>query len=163
MERFVDILTEVKSGVTKKTANKKDEITIAKAMLNDTEFEVGVYDNTGKVDVYNPAKDFRGMLTNVVSSTTKISSKEAAELVADYMITNADAETMVNVSKEFVNSYLHTGRKLNLGKRENMSASLILEHKQSCTRRVPNTDGTVVTPEYDKVKCSSPCPKWNKK
>ena len=146
-------------------ANRKDEVTVMRAMLNDTSFKVGVYDRTGKIDDYCPAESFRKMLTNIVSSTTRISQSEAYSLVDKYEVTKSDAAIMIGISKEFVNTYLTTKRKLPLGGREFSNVSLELKRVEERTASVPSKDGSRINstiPEHYGIKSTSPCPAWVK-
>ena len=68
-----EIIADIKGNIKQVSSSQKDEVRVMQAMLNDTSFEVGVYSNAGKVDTYNPAKDFRSMQSSIVSSVAKIS------------------------------------------------------------------------------------------
>ena len=118
------LVNEIKDNLSQVSSSNKDEVRVMQAMLNDKEYEVGVYTNAGLKETYNPAKDFRGMLSGIVSSTTKISKDESESLVDSYDVTKSDASTMVNVSKEFVNTYIGTGRKLPFGGREKFNIAV---------------------------------------
>lgn len=168
MEDARKVLGEVKEVCKKqRSVSRKDEVTVMKAMLNDKSFSVGVYDKTGKVGEYNPAEDARKMLANVVATTTRISSKEAEDLVSNYEFTKSDATTMVNVSKEFINTYLPTGRKLALGGRETSDIKLLWKNIAEKTTGVPSKGSKdrscTVVPAHDGIKVFSPCPAWLKK
>ena len=76
------------------------------AFLNDTSYEVGIYDKTGKVGTVAPAKEFRSVISNAIVATTKISKEEADSLVAGYEAKKSDAESMLTVSNEFLNTNL---------------------------------------------------------
>ena len=118
MNTVQSLVKEIKDGLSQVSSSAKDEVRVMQAMLNDTEYEVGVYTNSGFKENYNPAKDFKGMLSGVIASTTKISKEEASSLANAHEVTKSEATTMVNVSKEFVNTYISTGRKLPFGGRE---------------------------------------------
>jgi hypothetical protein len=168
------LVKEIKDNLSQVSSSTKDEIRVMQAMLNDTEYEVGVYTNTGVKETYNPAKDFRGMLSGVVANTTKISKDEASALVAAHEVTKAEASTMVNVSKEFVNTYLGTGRKLPFGGREKSNIAISGKDVKETTKTYPkkvgvNEDGTDryesgerKVPAHFTAKIYSPCPEWVK-
>lgn len=118
MQSLNEVLSDIKQNHKQVSASQKDEVRVMQTMLNDTSYEVGVYAKEGKVGTYNPAQDFRTMEASIVSSVAKISKGEAESVVSEYEVTKSDASTMVNVSKEFVNTYLSCGRKLPLGGRE---------------------------------------------
>lgn len=167
MEDARKVIKEVELGCQQKSVSKKDEVTVMKAILNDPSYAVGVYAKEGKIEDYSPSSDLRKMLTNVISTTTKISSKEAAELVNNYEFTKSDASTMVNVSKEFINSYLPTGRKLALGGRENSNIHLLWKMIPERTAGIPNKNSkdrkSTLIPAHGGIKTSNPCPSWIEK
>lgn len=167
------LVTEIKESRKQKSASQKDEIRVMQAMLNDTSYEVGVYGNKGKIDTYNPAKDFRKMEASIIASTTKISKDEAVSLANGYEVTKNDATTMVNVSKEFINTYLGCGRKLSLGGREDSNFALLVKDtpktEKVYQRRTVADDGSVswepcskVIPAHKTLKAKSSCPAWVK-
>lgn len=172
MENVKDLIKEIKTNLSQVSSSQKDETRIMRAMLNDTDFEVDIYEKEGKVGTYCPAKDVRSMIANVVSATTKITNEEASVLVENYEFKKSDAETFVNVSKEFVNTYLQTGRKLPLGGREKSNVSLVIKDIKEQARRFPrkvgvNPDGTakydngvVNVGSYESIKVIAPCPSW---
>ena len=166
-----ELMKDIKSNIKQVSSSQKDEVRVMMAMLNDTSYEVGVYSAAGKIGTYNPAKDFRTMQTNIVASTAKISKDEAATLVEGYEVTKSDATTMVDISKEFVNTYLTTGRKLPFGGREDSNYALSIkevpETEKTYQRRVVDTTGNVtwepgkkVIPAHKGLKAKSSCPSW---
>lgn len=166
-----ELMKEIKESRKQTSASQKDEVRVMQAMLNDTTYEVGVYTKKGKVDTYNPAKDFRAMQTNILSSAAKTTKAEAAELIAKYEVTKSDASTMVNVSKEFINTYLNCGRKLPLGGRETSNFSLSVKDtpktEKVYQRRTVAEDGSVswvpgskIIPAHKTLKAKSSCPSW---
>lgn len=174
MESVKSLVKEIKSNLSQVSSSQKDEVRLMKAMLNDTSYEVDIYDKSGKIGTYNPSKQFRSMMSSVVSSTAKISGEEAKSLVDSYEFKKSDAESLVDFSKEFVNTYLKTGRKLPLGGRKKSNVSLVLKDIKETSRRYPrkvgvNADGTdkyekgiVKVGAYEAVKVIAPCPSWVK-
>lgn len=174
MSKTMELVKEIKQGLSQVSSSNKDEVRVMQAMLNDTDYEVGVYTNTGLKETYNPAKDFRGMLSGIVSSTTKISKEEAATLVESHEVTKAEANTMVNVSKEFVNAYLGTGRKLPFGGREKFNLAVSAKDVEETIKTYPkkvgiNEDGTAryetaerKVPAHTTAKVHGSCPEWVK-
>lgn len=167
-----DLLAEIQENHKQVSASQRDEVRVMQAMLNDTSYEIGVYNKSGKIGDYCPAKDFKSMQTNIVSSVTKISKDEAAKLVENYEATKADATSMVSISKEFINTYLSSGRKLPLGGREKsnfaLSEKVVPRTEKTYQRRVL-TDGEVnwepgkkTIPEHKGLKARSSCPSWVK-
>jgi hypothetical protein len=169
------LIKDVQDNLTNASASHKDEVRIMQAFLNDTSYEVGIYDKTGKVGVVAPAKEFRSVISNAIVATTKISKEEADSLVAGYEAKKSDAESMLTVSKEFLNTYLQTNRKIGLGGREKSNVSLIKKEIKESTRSYPKQVGVdaagkpiyekaeVKVSPYDSIKVSSPCPAWIKK
>lgn len=167
MTSAYDIIKDVKSNVTQCSSSKKDEITVMQAMMNDTNFSVDVYSKGGKVDEYYPSRELRKVVTNVVASTTHIPVKEATELVNAYEFTRVDAAAMVNMSKEFVNTYLQTGRKLSLGGRKNSDIELMWKNIEDRTTEIPIKSETgerlnTFIPAHGGIKAINPCPEWLK-
>jgi len=158
------IINEVTGAVSQRSASKKDEVTVMRAIINDPEYSVDVYDKTGKCGNYQPGADFRKMVSNVVSNTTKIPYKEAKALVDNYEFTKSDATTMVGVSKEFINTYLQTGRKLPLGGREKSDVELMWKTINQRTTEVPvktaSGQNNLTIPEHQGIRALNHCPSW---
>lgn len=160
------LLDEIKGNIKQKKASAKDEAVIMQAMLNDTSFEVQVYSNSG-VTSHCPATVFKNAVSGIISDTTKISKAESTELMADYSVSKSTAESMCTVSKDFLNTALSTGRKVNLGGTEYSNISLTKSFVPETTKSYPSKteDGasemkTKVIPAHEVLRCSSPCPKW---
>ena len=134
------LIKDVQDNLTNASASHKDEVRIMQAFLNDTSYEVGVYDKTGKVGTVAPAKEFRSVISNAIVATTKISKEEADSLVAGYEAKKSDAESMLTVSKSS-NTYLQTNRKIGLGGREKSNVSLIKKEIKESTRSYPKQVG----------------------
>ena len=163
-ENATKVIKEIADNVTQKSSSKKDEIAVMKAMINDPNFSVDIYNDSGKCGEYYPSREIRKMLTNVVSSTTKIPSKEASELVNNYEFSKSDAIAMINLSKEFINTYLYnTGRKLSLGGRITSDIELVWRNVADRTTGIPAKDGSRIEafiPAHGGIKVYSPCPSW---
>ena len=174
MSKVQDLVKEIKDNLSQVSSSSKDEVRVMQAMLNDTEYEVGVYTGSGLKETYNPAQDYRTMLSGVISGVAKISKEEAAALVSTHEVTKAEATTMVNVSKEFVNTYLETGRKLPFGGREKSNIAIsgkdIPETVKTYPKKVGiNEDGSAryesgerKVPGHFTAKVYSSCPDWVK-
>lgn len=169
-----ELLTEIKTNLKQKNSSLKDEVRVMQAMLNDTTFKVGIYGKDGKEGEYCPAEDFKNMASSVIASTTKISKDEAKSLTENYDVSKAEASSMVNVSKQFINTYLETGRKLPLGGREKTDFSLSTRDIEEKTKPCPikvgvdeNGKGIYETPNktipaHIGLKAYSSCPAWVK-
>lgn len=168
------LVDEIKKGLSQRSASRKDEMRVMQAMLSDPNYEVSVYGKGGVVDIYNPCKDFRSMCSSVISSAAKVSSAEADSMMANYNVKKNEASSMVNISKEFINTYLHTGRKLPLGGREMSDISLSLKEVPAKVRPCPhkigvNEDGSnmysrnpTTVEAHESIKVQAPCPAWIK-
>lgn len=167
MENVRSTISEIKDNLNQRSASRKDEIAVMKAMLNDPTYQVGIYDKTGKIGDYSPYADSRKMLASVISSTTKISQQEAQELANAHELSKNEAASFVNISKEFANTYIQTGRKLPLGGRKTMSVFLELKHVEEREKVVPSAQKdkekkTTIVPAHDAIKAKCPCPEWIK-
>lgn len=168
------LLNEINGGLSQTSSSRKDETRVMQAMLSDPSYEVNVYGRDGIEGTYNPTKDFRSMCASIISNAAKVPAAEAAQLMEDYSVRKGEATSMVNISKEFVNTFLKTGRKLPLGAREKSDVSLSLKKVEASTRMYPqkvgvNDDGTdrysktpTSIPAHESVRVHAPCPGWVK-
>lgn len=160
------LINEIQQSHQQKSSSIKDEILVMQSMLNDTSYEVDVYSRAGKVGTYNPAKDFRKMQNNIIASVLNISKKETEYLTNNYEVTTSDAATMVNISKEFVNTYLETGRKLPFGGREKSQYAITLKEIPETEKvyQIKTDNGyeksKKVIPEHKGLSAQSSCPVW---
>lgn len=166
-----ELVQNIKSNLTQKSASSRDETRVMRAMLNDRDFKISTYTNNG-VEQHCPAEDFRDMLSGIVSATTKIPRQEAQALVENYEAKKSDAETMIQLSKDFTNTALRTGRRINLGGTENSNISIQIKEIPESIKRYPkkvgvNDDGSIryenaesVVPAHEGLKVTSPCPDW---
>lgn len=167
-----DLVKEIREGLSQKSASQKDEVRVMQAMLNDRDYVVGIYGNSGKTGEYCPAEDARAMISSVIQSTTKVSKDEAAALADAHDFSKNEATSMVGISKEFVNTYGATTRKLPLGGRATSNVTLQGIQVEASTTRYPkkvgvNEDGSdkyestlKEVPAHSKIKASAPCPTW---
>ena len=167
------LIADIKKNLSQTNASHKDEVAVMQSMLSDPTYEVTVYGKAGPVGSYNPCKEFRGMCSSIIENTTKIPAAEAQAVMENYTVKKAEADAMVGISKEFIHTYLATGRKLPLGGRATSDVSLspksVPETVRSCPRRVGG-DGTgeysrvpTTIPAHDAVRVHAPCPSWIKK
>jgi hypothetical protein len=166
MENVRAIVNEIKTNLSQKSASRKDEVAVMKAMMNDPEYVVDIYDKTGKCGEYCPSKELKKIVSSAVSATTKIPMKEATALVDNYEFTKTDAAAMVDMSKEFINTYLQTGRKLPLGGRVNSNIELLWKDIEEKTTGIPtkgsDVRGTATIPAHGGIKTFNRCPVWVK-
>ena len=168
------LIEEISGGLSQSSSSRRDEVRVMQAMLSDPNYEVSIYGKDGVEGTYNPTNDFRAMCASIISGAAKVPAYEATQLMSDYSVTKAQAASMVNISKEFVNTYLQTNRKLPLGARAASDVALSLKKVEASTRTYPqkvgvNDDGTdryskvcTTVPAHDSVRVHAPCPVWVK-
>lgn len=168
-QKLVDMIDRSR---TQSSANSKDELAVMRSMINDKDFKVDVYGKTGIVGTYCPYDDARMLVSKILTSATKIPGPEAAHLAESYEFSKQEAQVLVGLSKQFVLTYLDTGRKLPLGGRELSNISLAKKTKEARISTTPckvgvNDDGTdkyenidVEIPSHETVKVFAPCPFW---
>lgn len=174
MESVKQMVEEINATRSQTSASNKDEQRVMKAMLNDPTYKVDVWGRSGIEGQYCPYEEARAMVANIIKDTTKISAKEAEELAANYNFGRQESSIMIGLSKEFVNTYIETGRKLPLGGRETSNISIAKKVKPA-VEKVFNkkvgvaNDGTdifeqvsVQIPEHGSLKVYSSAPSWVK-
>lgn len=167
----MELVKEIKAGLSQRSSSQKDEVVVMQAMLNDKEYIVDVYGSTGKIGTYSPSEDARKLTASLVSSTTKISKDEAEHLANEHEFSKTEAASMIGISKEFINTYVETGRKLPLGGRAQSNVSLIGKDVSTSISRYPkrvvDNNGKVAyenaekkVPAHKAIKSMSPCPAY---
>lgn len=165
-----ELVSNIKENLSQVSSSQKDEIAVMRAMLNDKDYTVDVYKRNGEVTQYCPSKDAREMVTSLIVGTTKMSTQEAAALAEDYEFKKSEAETLVNISKEYIHTYMGTGRKLPLGGREKSDVCLEAKNVEEKDRFFPCKDekgaytkGVTHIPAHQGIRVTAPCPSWLKK
>ena len=171
----MELIKEINETRTQTSASAKDELKIMRAILNDPDFVVDVYGKGGVIGQYCPCEDAHAMAANIIKGATKISTKEAEHLAENYEFTKQDANTFINISKEFINTYVETGRKLPLGGREKSNIALSKKVKGERSNNFPkkvgvNDDGSDryetcgegTIPTHNSLRVHSSCPSWLK-
>lgn len=171
----MELIKEINETRSQTSASAKDELRVMQAMLNDSDFVVDVYGKGGVIGQYCPSDDAHNMAANIIKGATKITTKEAEHLAENYEFTKSDASTFINISKEFINTYVETGRKLPLGGREKSNIALSKKVKGERSNNFPkkvgvNDDGTDkyescgegVIPAHNSLRVHSSCPPWLK-
>lgn len=174
MESVKQLIEEINKTRSQTSASTKDEQRVMKAMLNDPTYKVDVWSRSGIEGQYCPYEEARSMVANIIKDTTKISAKEAEELANNYNFGRQESGIMIGIAKEFVNTYIETGRKLPLGGRKNSNISIAKKNKPAVERTFNkkvgvNNDGTdkfeqatVQVPEHGSLKVYSSAPSWIK-
>jgi len=174
-ENMKELMNEIREVTKKqKAASKVDEIKVMKAMLNDPNYSVSIYDRSkGLIGSRCPREEAVSFIASVSASITGLDSNSAKEIAKDYEFTKKDAIFLIENSKDFINTYLDTGRKLPIIQSETTQAALIKKHVESKEKKVSSVlmgnvnnnkveSGTVTIPAFDKVICKSNCPKYLK-
>ena len=156
------------------TKSQKDELAIMRAMLNDKSYQVNVYGNEGIQYQYCPALAIRDTCSSIITNSTGISMQESTKIMENYEFKPHEAKNLIDLSKEFVNTYLETGRKLPLGGRERSNVSLIKKIIPAGKIAYPvkvgeDENGKAIceskethVEEYDSIRVYGPCPNWIK-
>lgn len=164
-----ELIQNIKDNLKQKSASRRDEEAVMRAMLNDRDFVVRDYSTH---ETHCPSTEYREMVAGIISSTTKMPKVEACAVVDGYEVKKSDASTMVTLSKDFFNCALRTGRKINLGATEKSDISIQLKEIPETQKKFPmktgvNEDGSpryekneTTIPAHEGLKVSSPCPKW---
>lgn len=162
MEQLMKQIREITAK--QKSQNKGDEVAVAQALLNDPDFQVGIYDkNKGYIGTRNVHEEAVNFVAGITSDITGLDKKTAEELASNYTFTKKDANFIINTSRDFVQTYLNTGRKFNILQSENAEANIFLKPIPAKEKMVPTKEGAklVKTGAYNKVACKSGCPKYN--
>ena len=167
-----DLMKEIKDS-NPRGGSFKDEVRFMKAMINDDNFKVGIYTSKGKEGDYVPRESAKALVSGIISGAASVPKKEAITISNNYQFTNSDAGNLVRISKEFVNSYTDTGRKLPLGQRENSHITLskreVAKHKRNYPKAIEKNGKTtyeisqVEVPAHTTMKALSKCPAHKKK
>lgn len=175
-EKVLDVIADINKTRSQTAASTKDEVRVMRAMLNDSTYKVDVYNKNGKDSEYSPYDDARTMVTSILKSTTNMSNAEATDLANRYEFGNKEAQSMISISKEFVNTYLESGRRMSFGGRKTSNISILKKEKAERISSFPikvgiNPDGTDkyesakgdLIPAHGTLKVFSPAPAWLKK
>jgi hypothetical protein len=155
------------------TSSQKDEISVMRAMLNDKSYNIDLYGSKGCDRLYNMALETKDMISKVVSNQCNISLDQAKRMVDGYEFDNEDAKTMISASKNFVTTYLKTGRKLAFDATRDTEIALSQKHVPEHTVfhpvKINHSDGSSETviretkvSAYEQVKAYSKCPTWKR-
>lgn len=135
------LIKDIIERTTQTAINKADEVTVMQCMLNDSEFEIGTFDgNNGLVGTHSPRADAMGLIIDTTASVTGMSTAEAYNLSKDYEFTKRDASRFISIGKDFVGTYLQTGRKMVLTNNDPRGQAIIhLKATDAKQKKVPIT------------------------
>lgn len=143
---------------TSQTAvNRSDEVEVMQSMLNDREFNVAMFDrNKGYVGSRSPRNEAIQLAVDTLSGVTGMSENEAKTLTDNYEFTKKDAQHFINIGKDFIGTYLQTGRKTTIISEPRIEATVSLKYIEEHDKKVPDRDNpgstkTVHSPEKLKM------------
>lgn len=160
-----DLMKEIKEVTQKqKAASRVDEIRVMKMMLNDPEYKVSVYDrNRGLIGTRCPREEAVKFVTSTTCAITGLETKSATELASNYEFSKKDAMFFLDNSRDFMETYLSTGRKYPIMQTVDSEAALFIKPVASRVKSNPSSVGASTTiPSFEKVVCRSKSPKYNK-
>lgn len=169
MNKVEEVVKEIKKNAKQVAINKIDEVKVMKAMLNDSDFKVGVYNKrSGELEYHCPKDSINNMISSIIHNTTGLDNETCKEFANKYEYTSKDAQTIVDISKDFINTYTDTGRKINIVQDMKTEAYLYKKQIAESTKTVPDRlhggePRTIHTESYTKLVSSSKCPKYIKK
>lgn len=161
------LISEIKKSTKQISINKVDEVKVMKAMLNDKDFTIGVYDRAqGYVGQKSPHDDAVKFVKNVVQSATGLDSKDAQHLADNYEFSNKDANFLLSNMRDFLYVYTKTGRKINIMQTADTEASLFIKEIGASEKKIPDKDNpgktkNIITTPYTKLISSSKSPRYN--
>ena len=136
------MVAAIKKDLRQSSSSAKDEVNVMMTMMNDKSFSVDELSSDGQVvSTYCPAEVAQDLAANIIKGATKVSTAEAEELAKNHQFSKKEASSMVTISKEFVNVYLDSGRKLKFGNREGKSLVLSQKDREASTCTFPKRVG----------------------
>ena len=160
-----DLIKDIRETISQRSASRKDEQRVMMSLLNDKAYKVDVYSAMGKVDEYCPSSDARKLVHSVLVNGAHLPSAEASAIADSYEFTKSETNAIIGISKEFINTYVRTGRKLPIGGREDMNVSLSLKEISEQKKKLPinslnSKESTVTIPKHATIKSQGGCPVW---
>lgn len=154
-----EMVSTIKKDLRQASASSKDEVSVMMAMINDKTYKVDELNTDGSVaNTYCPAEVAEELTANIIKGATKVTAAEAEELARNHQFTKKEASAIVTISKEFVNTYLDTGRKLKFGNRDGKSLVLSQKDKEASVCTFPKKVGIDAdgTPRYQLAETTIP-------
>jgi hypothetical protein len=161
-----DLMREIKGSINnQKTQSMADQIRVQQTLLNDPDYKVGIWDRRkGKVGERCPREEAVKFISDIATNLTGLDKKAADEVAAKYQFTKKDAMFFLNMNHDFTQTYLQTGRKLNIVQTADSEASVFYRASATREKLVPGKNGSITTtvPAFQKLVCKSRCPKYLK-
>lgn len=160
------LINSIRNSTTQLGANRIDEVSVMTCMLNDKDFRVGIYDKSdGYIGSRCPANEATMFIKNIIQNATGLDSKDSLHLAESYRFTKKDATFMLTNMRDFMDTYMRTGRKLNILQNETSEASIYTKEISSVTKKVPDKDTglskEITTSPFVKLVSLSKSPKYN--
>lgn len=155
------LIRSISEGTTQTSISKSDEVTVMQSMLNDKEFQIAQFDrNKGYLGTHSPREIALGIVNDALCNVTGMSQKEATELSRDYHFSKRDASRQITICKDFVGTYMGTGRKMLMMSDPRGEASINLKYVEPHEKTVPDSNASgktkkVMTPERIKLVSSN--------
>lgn len=163
MTELMDQIQQI--TIKQKSQSISDELRVQQMLLNDPNYEVGIYDrNKGRIGSRNVHTEAVNFIADVSSAITGLERKAAQDCAEKYHFTKKDANFFRNMSRDFIQTYLQTGRKLNIVQAEDSESSIFYRSVEAREKVVPGHEGnkTTVVPGFQKVISRSKAPKYMK-
>lgn len=176
MSATTALIKAIRDNLSQSSASKKDEIVVMQAMLNDKDYKVDVYSGSS-VEQYCPSEDARKIVSSVLVDATKMPKSEADVLADKHEFGKQEAISFIGISKEFIHTYISTGRKLPLGGRKLSNVSLSEKVIDEKVKKFPKKSDVIgadgkpvyesvdtgeVIPKHMSIRVSGSCPSWVK-
>ena len=164
MEQLIEEIKKVTE--TQTSINKADELRVMTTMLNDPDFSIGVYDKKiGYIGQRSPHEEAVKFVGDVIQRATGLDKKDSQHLASELEFTKRDANFLIGNMKDFLTTYVSTGRKINVVQSASTEANLFTKEIGASTKTIPNKDNpndvkTITTSPYTKLVSQSKCPKY---
>lgn len=155
-----NFIKEIINTTTQTSVNKIDEVKVMQCMLNDKDFKIAIYDRSkGYVGSRSPRDNAISLAVDTLSGVTGMSAKEARLLVEDYEFTKKDAQRFVDISKDFIGTYMQSGRKIGIVNDARSDITIGLKYVEEHDKSVPDKETgnikIIKTPEKLKLSVTS--------
>jgi hypothetical protein len=163
-----ELIDQIKQNTKNKSQSISDQLRVQQMLLNDPDYEISIYDkNKGRIGSRNVHTEAVNFISDISSAITGVDKKEAFECASKYKFTKKDANFFYNMNRDFMQTYLQTGRKINIVQTENSEASIFYRPVASREKIVPGRNGngnrSTVVSAFQKVVVRSRAPKYMKK
>lgn len=133
------LIQSIIERTTQTASNKSNEIDIMQSMLNDKDFKVAIFESgKGYIGSRSPRDEAIGIAVDTLSGATGMSKAEARALTENYEFTRKDAGRFINIGKDFISTYLQTGRKTTLISDPRGEVVVNLKHIEEHDKSVPD-------------------------